>query len=153
MSNLMKKPVASALSSTRRTLSTQLARSTSRPSCVSFNEILRPMPAATTASMIVEVLAGGVLRLRQAGQAFPEMVERQRHPPRFDGSARLDGLGGRLAGDEPAREAGRPAHAVARREFFEGSATCEKVKESLRRRVEHQCVVPGVSRRWSTVWA
>ena len=47
MSMRTKKLPAVARSRTRRRLSMQVARSTSRPSCVSFSEILRPTPAAS----------------------------------------------------------------------------------------------------------
>ena len=43
----------------------------------------------------------------------------------------------RLAGDEAAREARRPAHAVARCEVLEDAALREKMEERLRSVVEH----------------
>ena len=49
-----------------------------------------------------------------------------------------------FAGDEPAGEARRLAHAVARRQRLEGPAAGEEVEEGLRRAIEHQCVRPGV---------
>ena len=52
MSIRTKNPWRSAGSRIRRMLSTAVARSTSRPSCVSFNEMLRSMPERTMASMM-----------------------------------------------------------------------------------------------------
>ena len=55
----------------------------------------------------------------------------------------LDGLLDGLAGDEPAREARRPAHAVARGELLERGAAARRWKKAFDARVEHQCVLPG----------
>jgi hypothetical protein len=52
MSMRTKNPLASAGSKMRRMLSTAVARSTSRPSCVSFSEMFRSTPDFTIASMI-----------------------------------------------------------------------------------------------------
>ena len=64
----------------RRRLSTQVARSTSTPSWVSFSEMFRSMPDATITSMsrtYSRVAAVGFVDRRHA---FAEIVERQQQP-------------------------------------------------------------------------
>ena len=58
-----------------------------------------------------------------------------------------------FAGDEPPREARRPAHAVPGGERFQGSASGEQLEKGFRRAIEHQCVRPGVASRCSIVRA
>ena len=57
MSIRTKKPRGAAAARMRAQVVAALRPSTSSPSCVSFSEMLRSMPAATIASIIVEVLA------------------------------------------------------------------------------------------------
>ena len=75
------------------------------------------MPAPTIASHDLAVLARGRVGVGEAADAFAEVIERVEQAARFDRARRLDRFGGRLAGDEPPREAPRAAHAVARREL------------------------------------
>ena len=83
-----------------------VARSTSRPSCVSFSEMLRSMPDATIASMMRDVLARRRRRRLGGRDALAEVVERQEQALARQIRARAaiaSSIG--LAGDEAAREA------------------------------------------------
>ena len=85
-------PAGSARSRILRRLSTALALSTSRPSCVSFSEMLRPMPDCDDRVDDVEVVARRRVGLVEVRDALAELVERQHQAARFDGARRLDGF-------------------------------------------------------------
>ena len=82
------------------------------------------------------VLARRRIRLREAGDAFAEVVERVQQAACLHRAGRLDRLGRRLAGDEAAREARRPPHPVARRQLLQDGcyARGDEKKPWLRRR-------------------
>ena len=114
MSMRTKNPATSARSRILRKLSTAVALSTSSPSCVSFSEMNRSIPEAIIASItsrysrVATVAESRLVTLsprRSSVRCRPCARARARRLDRF-----LDGL----AGDEAAREARRPAHAVAR---------------------------------------
>jgi len=63
----------------------------------------------------LEVVACRGLGLGRIRDALAQMVEGEQQPPLLDGAGRVDRIVERLAGDEAAREAGRVAHADARR--------------------------------------
>ena len=111
------------------------------PSCVSFSEMLRPTPAATILSMHrrgrSRVAASASAHV---GDALAEEVERLRQPGGLDDARRGDRLFDGFAGDEAAREAAWPAHAVARRERLQDAAAGERVEEGLGDRLDHQWV-------------
>src|SRR5688572_6896455 len=85
----------------------------------------------------LEVLAGGGIGVGQTGDALAEEIEGVQEAAALDGARRVDCFGHRLAGDEPAREAGRPPHAVARRDGFQETAGREEMKKSLGGMIEH----------------
>ena len=86
MSIRTKKSCVRPASSIRRRLSTQVARSTVSPSCVSLSEMLRPMPERDDLVDDGQVRPGRGIRLRHRCDAFAEIVERLRHAGRFDGA-------------------------------------------------------------------
>ena len=153
MSMRTKNPAGSARSRILRRLSIALALSTSRPSCVSLSEMLRPMPRRDHRVDHREVVARRRVGAVEVQHALAEQIERDVQAARFDGARRLDRFGDGLAGDEAAREAGRLAHAVARRELLEGLALREEVEKCFGRAIEHQWVRPVVTRRCSIVRA
>ena len=78
-----------------------------------------------------QVVAGRGVGFRQARHAFAEVVEGLEEAVALDRPGRLDRFGCRFAGDEPAREARRLSHPVARRQFPENAAPREQVEKSL----------------------
>ncbi len=86
------------------------------------------------------ILARGGVGVRKAAHAFAQVIERDEQAACLHGASGVKGLGGRLAGDEPAREAPRPAHAVTRRECLEVLALGEQMEQSFRRAAEHLAV-------------
>ena len=68
------------------------------------------MPASTMAVDHRQIFACGRLGLGQRGDVLTEMIERDEQASRFDRAGGGDGVRDRLAGDEPARKAGRLAH-------------------------------------------
>ena len=83
------------------------------------------------------------VRFRDRADALAEIIERHAETLAFerprDGDRFVDGF----AGDEPAREAVRAAHAVSGCEALQVPAAGEGLKESLRERVDHQWVRNG----------
>ena len=85
-----------------------------------------------------EVGAGRGIGFGDRGDALAEVIEGRRQAGGLDDAAGVDRLVDGLAGDETPRESAAAAHAVSRRELFEGRAAGEKVEERFCSRLEHQ---------------
>ena len=108
MSIRTKKSPGVAASSTRRRLSMHVARSMSRPSCVSFSEIV----AADAGALDLADRSRRRRAWRRAASSTndtlsPSKSSVTRQAAALDRARGFDGLGDVLAGDEPAREAAR----------------------------------------------